>query len=225
MTAMGGSSSSGAVINDRVQRPERVNVRVLDELMPPQHQPFGGAGPFNRNREITKSPVHLHGQSNLATLAHVAHNHKQMTTPHPSFPAGHTKPLSVQTISPRSTGSAQYSPSSNHSFSSPTMRQNEQMHQPPPAKYMPLPRAEMKMNWESYFNEPKTMMHQNPPQKSSNSKISVEEPHRNNGQPLEGTFVVAYFDSSAKINCFFFNFWFVRLSSVIATASFGPNEN
>lgn len=187
MTAMA-SSSSGAVINERVQRPERVNVRIMDELMPPQHQPFGGAQSFNRNRDMTKSPVHLHGQSNLATLAHVAHNHKQISQ-HPSFTSGHTKPLTIQTISPRSTGSAQYSPSSNQSFTSPSMRQNDQIHQSQPTKYMPLPRADIKMNWESYFNESKSMMHQNQQQKQmGHSKNPMEEPaHRNNGgPPLEG---------------------------------------
>lgn len=192
MSAMG-NSSSGAVINERVQRPERVNVRVMDDLMPPQHQPFGGAAAYNRNREITKSPVHLHGQSNLATLAHVAHNHKQMTQH--SYPSGHTKPLTIQTISPRSTGSAQYSPSSNHSFTSPSMRQNEQMHQSQATKYMSIPRVEMKMNWESYFNESKSaMLHQNqhPQQQQKqmmHSKRSdvPDESHRNNGgPPLEG---------------------------------------
>lgn len=198
MSAMG-SSSSGAVINERVQRPERVNVRVLDELMPPQHQPFGGAAFNQRNREINKSPVHLHGQSNLATLAHVAHNHKQMSQP-PTFSAGHTKPLTIQTISPRSTGSAQYSPSSNHSFSSPSMRQNEQMHQAQPTKYMPLPRADIKMNWESYFNESKSMMHQNQHQQQQQKQMvhskreAPEESHRNNGgPPLEGNFLFFIF--------------------------------
>lgn len=181
MTAMAGS---GAVINERAQRPERVNVRILDDLMPPQQQPFGGAAGFNRNREITKSPVHLHGQSNLATLAHVAHNHKQMSQ-HPTFSPGHTKPLTIQTISPRSTGSAQYSPSSNHSFTSPNMRQNEQ-----PTKYMPLPRADMKLNWDSYFNESKSVLHQNQQQQKSmaHSKSQPESPHRNNGAPLEGKY-------------------------------------
>lgn len=179
MTAM---ASSGAVINERAQRPERVNVRILDELMPPQQQPFGGAAGFNRNREITKSPVHLHGQSNLATLAHVAHNHKQMTH-NPPFPAGHTKPLTIQTISPRSTGSAQYSPSSNHSFTSPSIRQSEQ-----PTKYMPLPRADMKLNWDSYFNESKSMIHPNqqPKQMAHPKSQPDESTHRNNGAPLEG---------------------------------------
>lgn len=187
MTAMAGSSSSGAVINERVQRPERVNVRIMDELMPPQTQPFGGTA-FNRNREITKSPVHLHGQSNLATLAHVAHNHKQITQ-HPSFPSGHTKPLSIQTISPRSTGSAQYSPSSNHSFTSPSIRQNDQMHSSQPTKYMPLPRAEIKMNWESYFNESKSMVQQ------KQLKSIPDEPHRNNGgPPLEGRIYINFWE-------------------------------
>lgn len=208
MSSMGSSSSSsGAVINERVQRPERVNVRVLDELMPPQHQPFGGAAPFNRNREITKSPVHLHGQSNLATLAHVAHNHKQMSQ-HPTFSAGHTKPLTIQTISPRSTGSAQYSPSSNHSYSSPSMRQSEQMHQAQTTKYMPLPRADIKMNWESYFNESKSMMQQNQQQQKQmahSKRETPEESHRNNGgPPLEGKQLSLLIISKLVLMCFFF---------------------
>lgn len=73
---------SGAVINISAQRPERVNVRVVEEMMPAQHQPFGQVQKSNYNRvssrEITESPVHLHGQSNLATLAHVAYNQKNM---------------------------------------------------------------------------------------------------------------------------------------------------
>lgn len=181
---MSAMNSSGAVINERAQRPERVNVRIMDELMPPQHQPFGGPAAFNRGREVNKSPVHLHGQSNLATLAHVAHNHKQMTQPFPS--SGHTKPLTIQTISPRSTGSASYgSPSSNHSFTSPTIRQTEQ----PPTKYMPLPRADMKLNWESYFNESKSVMHQGQQQKPmAHPKNQPDESHRTNGAPLEGEY-------------------------------------
>lgn len=189
--------ATGAVINERVQRPERVNVRVMDELMPPQHQPFGQISNSNtfghRNREITKSPVHLHGQSNLATLAHVAYNHKQISgvPPQISHQSGHSKPLTIQTASPRSTGSAQYSPSSNHSRSSYTSRQREPIHQSQPAKYMPLPRADMKPNWESFFypsgngpNDTKPMIRQNVSPSKQMVKSSDDE--RNNGPPLEG---------------------------------------
>lgn len=197
MSAMGGT---GAVINERAQRPERVNVRVMDELMPPQHQPFGQIGASNafanRNREITKSPIHLHGQSNLATLAQVAYSHKQITgTPLP-HPSGHSKPLTIQTVSPRSTGSAQFSPSSNHSrssYTSSSARQREPLQQQP-AKYMPLPRADMKPNWESYFyqtgngsNDAKSV-HPAPTKKLA--KCSNDDSHRNNGPPLEGKYFI-----------------------------------
>lgn len=189
--------ATGAVINERVQRPERVNVRVMDELMPPKHQPFGQISNSNtfghRNRDITKSPVHLHGQSNLATLAHVAYNHKQISGVQPqiSHPSGHSKPLTIQTASPRSTGSAQYSPSSNHSRSTYTPRQREPMHQSQPAKYMALPRADMKPNWESFFypsgngpNDTKPMIHQTV--SPSKQMVKSSDDDRNNGPPLEG---------------------------------------
>lgn len=71
----GPTNPSGAVINVSAQRPERVNVRVVDDLMPVT----AATGPYrsmSKGREIVESPVHLHGQSNLATLAHVAYNQK-----------------------------------------------------------------------------------------------------------------------------------------------------
>lgn len=130
--------TTGAVINTSVQRPERVNVRVVDETMTNQHNPhnqqsFGQLpkGAYNRvsSRE---SPIHLHGQSNLATLAHVAYNQKTIN-PHgmssqvvppahshaQSMPVQATavnpltiamNPLTIQTTSPRATH--QFSPAS-----------------------------------------------------------------------------------------------------------------
>lgn len=161
MSSMGNSSAS-SVINDRIQRPERVNVRIMDDLMPPQHQPFG----FARNREVVKSPVHLHGQSNLATLAHVANNHKQITQQFSPQHMSHGKPLTVQTASPSQ--SAQYSPKSQ------------------PAKYMPLPRADMKPNWEHYFNESNAARPADSPQQHKHSMKNAGEEHRSQGPQFEG---------------------------------------
>lgn len=53
---------------------------------------------------------------------------------------------------------------------------------------MPLPRADMKANWESYFNESNQARAQpNQPQPSKHPKGAASENHRNNGAPLEGT--------------------------------------
>lgn len=218
MSSMLGSHSStppstGAVINISAQRPERVNVRVVEDLMPNQHTPFGQVqkGTYNRvsGREITESPVHLHGQSNLATLAHVAYNQKNINQhgmPGQGAPTAHAQtlppqpsamnPLTIQTISPRA--SSQFSPASAASLryqqtppsphtprgsSSTVSRQSEHIvtvQHPAQPKYMPLPRADMKPHLESYFAEQKQQ------KQLSHAKMPVEEKRRNN-IPLEGT--------------------------------------
>lgn len=97
MSSMIGSAA-GTVINALAQRPERVNVRLLDDgsssgptqsnisatvssIQYQQAVPNSTYSPITRpnSRELNKSPINLHGQSNLATLAHVAYNHKQLS--------------------------------------------------------------------------------------------------------------------------------------------------
>lgn len=117
MSSLGGTrapsaSSIGAVINVSAQRPERVNVRVLDEPIHVAHPQYaqmpGYAGrPATAGHDrVTKSPVHLHGQSNLATLAQVAYNHKPNQHPQQMPPVVN----SMAQISPRANGAAYQSP-------------------------------------------------------------------------------------------------------------------
>lgn len=203
MSAMG-NSSAAAVINERVQRPERVNVRIMDDLMPPQHQPFG----YVRGREPTKSPAQTHSQSNLATLAHVANSHKQMSQQISPQHMGHGKPLTIQTVSPSSV--APYSPKAQ------------------PAKYMPLPRADMKPNWEHYFAESNAVRPAEPPQSKhsmSHSKSAGEE-GRSSGPQFEGEYHCESFLIRKKLS--FTSFLVLishRLGCIAATTCHCSNEN
>lgn len=211
MSSMGGTT--GAVINSHVQRPERVNVRLMDEPPPPppplppqpsniQYQtvPNAAYSPISRpNSRETKSPIHLHGQSNLATLAHVAYNHKQLSQQQSR--GGDNRNSSSMTISPRP---SQYSSSScttvvyqsRDSQRSSNPYQQQQPPPPPPqqisgsssgrndsqpSSYMPLPRAELKPYIESYFAEDQK-------NNSAMAKSCMDEraARLNGAPPLEG---------------------------------------
>lgn len=196
MSSLGGgrananNTPSGAMINISAQRPERVNVRLMDEPALNVHAQFaiGGYGSRANSRErVSKSPIHLHGQSNLATLSQVAYNHKQPGQ-HPSqMPHAN----SMAQISPKANGAAyqqashryqttSQSPSTSallrnaHNYSTGSTVSNASTIQsdysqsqpqpqqaPPVQKYMPLPRADMKPYLESYFaDEQKAMLMQ-----------------------------------------------------------------
>uniref|UniRef100_W4VRG6 Histone-lysine N-methyltransferase, H3 lysine-79 specific n=1 Tax=Corethrella appendiculata TaxID=1370023 RepID=W4VRG6_9DIPT len=155
------------VINTNVQRPERVSVRLLDD--PNSFASSQSAySPISRpnSNELSKSPIHLHGQSNLATLAQVAsYNHKSISSQQQVSSAsggGGGNPTSAnksQLISPRTT---QYSTSSCTTVVYQSARPTQQYG--PGAtglssgssgepQYMALPRAEMKPYLESYFTD------------------------------------------------------------------------
>lgn len=144
MSSLGGArppstASIGAVINISAQRPERVNVRVIDDPIHNAHPqytqipgyremtspalsdcPQGRVAEPSRARSsrsagsherVTKSPVHLHGQSNLATLAQVAYNHKPNQHPQ-QMPSVN----SMAQISPRANGAAYQPPNLSHRY-------------------------------------------------------------------------------------------------------------
>lgn len=165
---------AGTVINAHAQRPERVNVRLADEATGTSS--FSGTvktapySPISRpNSRDSKSPVHLHGQSNLATLAHVAYNHKQLsqqTVPLPSRSmqpqvAAHQRQTSHHLVSPHTTTVYQQAATSNQRSNSQSQStKNSAMtsgsRSEPSAPYMPLPRAELKPYIESYFADQKS---------------------------------------------------------------------
>lgn len=137
-TAGPSQGSNHTVINTNVQRPERVSIRVLEELG------MNGGGqtsysPVSRpnSNETSKSPVHLHGQSNLATLAQVAtYNHKKPPSSSASSSASQSQYSTYQ-----AGRGAQDKP--------PTGYAAPERGEAPP--YMALPRADMKPYLESYF--------------------------------------------------------------------------
>jgi [histone H3]-lysine79 N-trimethyltransferase len=180
--------SAAAIINTNVQRPERCSVRILDE--PGYQQPTGNLVPIhspvsrpnsrdsigNRSRSpsVSSTPSssvhHLHGQSNLATLAHVAsYNHGKALNQSTVASTGHKSAQnSIKTQHYSSTSSAQVvyqQPSTGSSNSTGRSTSNvsaAQSYNPSkvgrnieqvPSSYMALPRAEMKPYFESYFTE------------------------------------------------------------------------
>lgn len=171
---VGKPSAAGTVINAHAQRPERVNVRIVDESVNPSYSAAVKNPPYSPisrpNSRESKSPVHLHGQSNLATLAHVAYNHKQLSqqTVSPSsrsmqqqlpnhqrqtthqYSSSHTTVVYPQNSNQRS--NSQYQSSKNVTMT--TSRSGSRSEQSTP--YMPLPRAELKPYIESYFADEKS---------------------------------------------------------------------
>ncbi|XP_058821838.1 histone-lysine N-methyltransferase, H3 lysine-79 specific [Topomyia yanbarensis] len=161
---------SHTVINTNVQRPERVSIRVLEEAgLNGSTQP-SAYSPISRpnSSETSKSPVHLHGQSNLATLAQVAtYNHKKPSSSSTTPATMATVRVSGTHIEGRNTSAQQYSSSSSHSSvvyqqsrgEKPSYQSSEQPSNEQP--YMALPRADMKPYLESYFiDEHKRQQHQ-----------------------------------------------------------------
>ncbi|XP_053691437.1 histone-lysine N-methyltransferase, H3 lysine-79 specific [Sabethes cyaneus] len=138
------------VINTNVQRPERVSIRVLEE-----------AG-RNGSIEKSKSPVHLQGQSNLATLAQVAaysNSKTSLSSRISNAPIdGRMLPAANQQYSgpPHSSVVYQQSRVDNPSYSS-----SERTGPEPP--YMALPRADIKPYLESYFIDEHKRQQQQPP--------------------------------------------------------------
>lgn len=196
-------SVAGTVINAHAQRPERVNVRLADEAA---NSSYAGTvknspySPISRpNSCESKSPVHLHGQSNLATLAHVAYNHKQLSQqtvpssqrtfqqqlpahqrppPH-QYSSSHTTVVYQQSSS-NQRSNAQYQPSKNATIVTGSGSRSEQS-----TPYMPLPRAEIKPYLESYFADEKATV--------ATTKIHPSDDQRQqrmNGSapPLEGKY-------------------------------------
>lgn len=163
-----------------------------------------------RTEQITKSPVHLHGQANLATLAQVTYTHKQIAQLLPPPSAG-----GIAQISPRMNGAMYQSaaslhryppapspspsphpPRTAHVYSSASTTSNTgvssgdftpaQSQQPTTHKYMPLPRADMKPYLESYFADEKAMILQQ--QQINQAKGVIDEKPRTISAPLEGKF-------------------------------------
>lgn len=168
------------VINTNAQRPERVSVRILED---------GTTYPIQQIPDV-KSPVHLHGQSNLATLAHVAYNHKSYSqTTGAAIPAVVSSRKSVQ-ISPRSSSSQQYS--TIPTYSQQSRNGTTSQYQNSSETFHPLPKTEVKPYLESYFTEDQKPLTQNVQQQQQ--QLPDERMTRVNGNhpPLEGKF------------CFFF---------------------
>lgn len=155
------------VINTNAQRPERVSVRILED---------GTTYPVQQIPDV-KSPVHLHGQSNLATLAHVAYNHKSYSQTTPT-PIVNSSRKTVQ-ISPRT--SQQYSTIPTYAQQSRSSSQSQ--YQNSSDAYHPLPKTEVKPYLESYFTE-----EQKPLTQSVQQQLPEERMTRINGNhpPLEG---------------------------------------
>lgn len=157
------------VINTNAQRPERVSVRILED---------GTSYPIQQVPDV-KSAVHLHGQSNLATLAHVAYNHKSYSQTTTTTPSVNSSRKTVQ-ISPRS--SQQYSTIPTYAQQSRSGSQS-QYHNSSDT-YHPLPKTEVKPYLESYFTEEQKPVTQNVQQQ----QLPDERMVRINGNhpPLEG---------------------------------------
>lgn len=146
----------GTVVNVQVQRPDRVNVHLNDYPANSSNSTY----PVSLPNSESKSPIHLHGQSSLATLAHVAYKHKQLSQQTPSSSqqlSAHQRQPSHQYSSPYTTvvclpnslnqlSSSQYQTAMNATMMAGTGSRREQS-----TPYMPLPRAEMKPYLESYF--------------------------------------------------------------------------
>lgn len=155
------------VINTNIQRPERVSVRMLEEggtftIQQPAYSPISRPN----SRELDKSPVNPHAQSNLATLAHVAAYSQQKTSyAHHGNAPGSVPPAvqgmntnSKQLISPRT---AQYSSGANTTVVYQSRDRNPAQYPVGDGgrrgvgeeRYMALPRAEMKFGMESYYTD------------------------------------------------------------------------
>ncbi|XP_063703386.1 histone-lysine N-methyltransferase, H3 lysine-79 specific isoform X2 [Culicoides brevitarsis] len=190
-TMLGPQGTNGApnanpnhtVINTNIQRPERVSVRMMEEaaaaaanayqIQQPSYSPISRPN----SRELDKSPVNPHAQSNLATLAHVATYSQQKTsyaasssssTSHHGNASG-----SKQLISPRN---AQYSSSSNTTvvYQSTRDRGNSQYSEGGrrgEERYMALPRAEMKFGMESYYTDD----HKPPPMLAQQQHVKQQQ--------------------------------------------------
>ncbi|XP_055550111.1 histone-lysine N-methyltransferase, H3 lysine-79 specific isoform X2 [Wyeomyia smithii] len=169
------------VINTNVQRPERVSIRVLEEAT------------RNASVEKCKSPVHMQGQSNLATLAQVAtysNNSKPSLSsrisgasvdgrPHPSVNQQYSSgPPHSSVVYPQSRcDNSTYSSSERSSGDTP---------------YMALPRADMKPYLESYFidehkrqQQPPTHRQESPSLGSHNLSVTNHPPGSNSSRPNE----------------------------------------
>lgn len=94
MSSVGSGIGGGherPIINTNIPRPERVNVRILEDSQQPSHHnitvPNSAYSPISRpnsceNLRKTPPTMHLHGgQNNLTNLAHVAYNHKIISQP------------------------------------------------------------------------------------------------------------------------------------------------
>ncbi|XP_055853121.1 histone-lysine N-methyltransferase, H3 lysine-79 specific isoform X2 [Episyrphus balteatus] len=203
------STTERPIINPNAQRPERVHVRVMDEISTQQnhtasihhqqhhhgHHPYNQISPRTRNDgsmpEKKKSPA-----DNLTTLAQVAYNHKMISKHQQQQP---------------SSSSSAGRPSNAMSYSTPAGYQQHQHSMPPSAgergtlphpsptssssssrnstsskrdySTVALPRAEMKPCLESYFNEePKTASVAAP----LSMKERMANRRMNGNPPLEG---------------------------------------
>ncbi|XP_055906629.1 histone-lysine N-methyltransferase, H3 lysine-79 specific isoform X2 [Eupeodes corollae] len=215
-TAGNGSTSTQStterpIINPNAQRPERVHVRVLDEIStqqnhpapshhPQQHQqhhhghhPYNQISPRSRSdgsmSEIKKSPAH-----NLTTLAQVAYNQKIISKPQQQPSSSSSIGRQTNTMSCTSVGYQQQQ----HSMPSATSGSGSgTLPHPSPTSSssrnnanskrdyskVALPRAEMKPCLESYFNEePKST----PVTASICMKERMSNRRINGNPPLEG---------------------------------------
>ncbi|XP_055601875.1 histone-lysine N-methyltransferase, H3 lysine-79 specific isoform X2 [Uranotaenia lowii] len=153
------------VINTNVQRPERVSVRLLEEAALAASAQAAAAAAYNQPTPNSKSPVHLHGQSSLATLAQVAtYNHKKSTSasaaastvisprvPHPPIESrgGHAPPTQQYQPGTAHQSAAVYQRSRNDKTPYASTSERPPMNES--TQYMALPRADMKPYLESYF--------------------------------------------------------------------------
>ncbi|XP_055640306.1 histone-lysine N-methyltransferase, H3 lysine-79 specific isoform X2 [Toxorhynchites rutilus septentrionalis] len=194
------------VINTNVQRPERVSIRVLDELGVNGSAQPSSYSPISRpnSNEMSKSPVLLHSQSNLATLAQVAtYNHKKA-------------PLSASSssaiISPRGNvqqqvdqGRNQSSNSSQQQYTTSAMNSSSTVFQHGRGEktsyltttaersnnetpYMALPRADMKPYLESYFIDEQKRQQQHHHHRQESPSITAHHPPNNSSGRISHEF-------------------------------------
>uniref|UniRef100_A0A336LMV9 Histone-lysine N-methyltransferase, H3 lysine-79 specific n=1 Tax=Culicoides sonorensis TaxID=179676 RepID=A0A336LMV9_CULSO len=203
------NNAGPTVINTNIQRPERVSVRMLEEagiyaVQQPAYSPISRPN----SRELDKSPVNQHAQSNLATLAHVAAYSQQKTVyGHASGAVQAPQSSSKQLISPRNT---QYSSSANTTVvyqsrdrsSSQYPVSQDGSRGSGEERYMALPRAEMKFGMESYYTDdrkppmiptqhPNTSRHREPLLSDEQQQRMIREENRRmhrdeESKPLEG---------------------------------------
>ncbi|XP_062554766.1 histone-lysine N-methyltransferase, H3 lysine-79 specific isoform X2 [Armigeres subalbatus] len=179
------------VINTNVQRPERVSIRVMEEATLNGSGQVSSYSPVSRpnSRDMNKSPIHLHGQSNLATLAQVAtYSHKKSSSSSSSSSSATISPrgglAQQQQVDSRSHSASQqqYSQGTSHtsvvyqptrgektSFSS-----TERSGVEPP--YMALPRADIKPHLDSYFIDEHKRQQQQQQQQQQQHQLHRQEP-------------------------------------------------